>query len=78
MSPRSFGLAVLTLSICLLLAVVLLAMLSAESDQSTIQAPHEFSSGETLGPSTAESCGETTPHTWVTDLPSETALISRC
>ena len=75
MSPRSFGLAVLTLSICLLLAVVLLAMLSAESDQSMIQAPHEFSSGETLGPSTVESCGETA---WVADLPSETALISRC
>jgi hypothetical protein len=74
MSPRAFGLAVLTLSICLLLAVVMLAMRSAEPDQSMIQPPH----GEMPGPSTAESCGETTPHAWVADLPSETALISRC
>ncbi len=78
MSPRAFGLAVLTLSICLLLAVVMLAMWSAEPEQSMIRAPHEFSSGEMPGPSTANSCGETTPHAWVADLPSEAALISRC
>ncbi len=78
MSPRAFGLAVLVLSICLLLGVVMLSMRSAEPDQAMIQTPHAFSSGEITGPSTANSCGETTPHAWVADLPSETALISRC
>jgi len=77
-SPRAVGRAVLLLSICLLFAVAMLAMLSAESDQGMTQAPHAFSSGEMLGPSTANSGGETAPHPWVADLGSETALISRC
>ena len=66
------------LSTCLLLAVVILAMLSAESEQSMVQEPPEFIAGKMPGPSTSEPCEETAPQTEVAEVPPETVWISPC
>jgi len=66
------------LGTCLLLAVVMLAMLSAECDQSVIQEPAESVTGKMLGSSTAEPCDEATPQTLVAHLPPEKTWISEC
>ena len=60
MSPRAFLMSVLMLSACLLLAVSMLAMLSAESDRVMSPEPRE--------PPTGESCDEAALQKWV-DLP---------
>ncbi len=68
MSPRTFLMSVLMLSTCLLLAVSMLAMLSAESDRVMSQEPREPSAREMSAPSTGESCDEAGPQKWA-DLP---------
>ena len=68
MSPRAFLMSVLMLSICLLLAVSMLAMLSAEPDRVMRQEPREPSIREMSAPSTGESCDRAALQKWV-DLP---------
>ncbi len=78
MSSRAVVVSVLMLSTGLLLAVVILAMLSAASDQSMVQEPPESFTGEMPGSATGEACDETTPQTRVADVPPETSWISQC
>jgi hypothetical protein len=58
MSPRALVASVLLLSAGLMLAFVMLATLSAESDQSMIQQPSESLAGKTRESPTAGPCEE--------------------
>lgn len=78
MSPRTAAVSVVTLATSLLLGLVILAMLSADFDRSMIQEPPEASNGEMSESSAAQSCGETTPPTWIAARPPEAAPILRC
>jgi hypothetical protein len=78
MSPQAFAVSVVILSACLLLAVVMLAMLSTDQDQITIQGPRESSTGEMSEPSTGGSCDDTTPHKRVALPTSESARTFQC
>ena len=77
MSPRALVVSILTLATCLLLAVVMLAMLSAESDRSVIEPPLESFTAEMPGSPSAEPCEETVPRTQIVEIP-EMAWISQC
>jgi hypothetical protein len=68
MSPRAFLMSVLMLSLCPLLAVSMLAMLSAEPDRVMRREPREPSIREMSVPSTGESCDRAVLRKWV-DLP---------
>lgn len=78
MSPRAFAVSVVMLSVCLLLAVVMLATLSTDQHQTMIQGPRESSTGEMSEPSTGRSCDETTPHKRVALPTSESARTFQC
>jgi len=78
MSPRALVASVLLLSAGLMLAFVMLATLSAESDQSMIQQPPESLAGKTRESLTAGPCEETMPETEVAEVPPEAPWVSRC
>lgn len=78
MSLRTVAVSVLMLSTGLLLVVVMLAMLSAESERSMVQEPPESFAGERPGFATGAACDETTPGTGVVHFPPEKARISEC
>jgi hypothetical protein len=78
MPPRTLAVSVLMLSVCLLLAVVILATLSAQSEQPMVRKPPETVAGEPPGLSSAEPCEETAPRTEVADVPPDTAGITQC
>jgi hypothetical protein len=67
MSPRALVASVLLLSAGLMLAFVMLATLSAESDQSMIQQPSESLAGKTRESPTAGPCEETMSETEVAE-----------
>jgi hypothetical protein len=58
MSSRTVVVSVLVVAACLLLAVVTLAMLSAESDPAIIEGPPAFLTGEMPASTTTEACGD--------------------
>ena len=66
------------LSTGLLLAVLMLAMPSADSEQSMVREPPESVTGEMPGLSSAEPCEDAAPQTEVADIPPDTAWITRC
>ena len=78
MSPRAFLTSVLMLSSCLLLAISMLAMLSAESDRVMRQDPREPSTWEMSAPSTGESCDRAALQKWVDLPPPEPGRIFQC
>jgi hypothetical protein len=78
MSPRTLAASVLTLSSGLLLAVVMLATLSAEIDQSMVEEPPESFAGEMPGFSRAEPCEGTAPWTQFAQAPPEAAWLPQC
>ena len=65
------------LATCLLLAVVMLAVLSEESDRSVIEHPPEPVTAEMPGSPSAEPCEETTARTQIVEI-REPAWISQC
>ncbi len=78
MSPRTLVVSILMMATYLLLTVVMLAMLSAESDQSMLQEPPEFFAREMPRPPTAEPCEEPAPQTQLAEVPPGTAWIPQC
>jgi hypothetical protein len=69
---------VLVLSICLLLAISMLALISAESDRVMRQEPREPSTPEKSAPSTGESCDGAAFQKWVDLPPPGPGRILRC
>lgn len=78
MSPRAFLMSVLMLSICVLLAVSMQALLSVESDRVMRQEPREPSTPEMSAPSTGESCDGAALQKWVDLPPAGTGRIFQC
>jgi len=78
MPPRALVASVLLLTACLALAVVMLAILSAESDQSLIQEPPEAFAADMRRPARAGPCERTVPKTDVAEAVWETGSISQC
>jgi len=78
MSPRTLVVSILMMAACLLLAVVLLAMLNVESDQSMLQEPPEFFAREGPRSPTVEPCEEPAPQTQLAEVPPGTAWIPQC
>ena len=78
MSSRAPVVSILMMATCLLLAVVMLAMLSVESDQSMLQEPPEFFAREMPRSPTAEPCEEPAPQTPFAEVPRGTAWTPQC
>jgi hypothetical protein len=78
MSSRALVASVLLLSACLVLSVVTLAMLSAESDQSMMQERLKTFVDEMRESAPAGPCEETVPKTEVAEAPAEAGSISQC
>ncbi len=78
MSPRSHVVSILMMATCLLLAVVMLAMLSVESDQAMLQEPPEFFAREMPRSPTAEPCQEPAPQIQLAEIPPGMAWIPQC
>ena len=77
MSPRAFLMSVLMLSICLLLAISMLARLSAESDRVMRREPREPSTWEGSAPSAGQPCDGTERQKRV-DMPPGPGRIFQC
>jgi len=73
MCLRTLAASVLLLCACLAVAVVMLAMLSAESDQSMLQESPEPITGEMQGSPSAGPCEETAPKKEVAKAPRRSA-----
>ncbi len=78
MSLRALVVSILMMTTCLLLAVVMLAMLSVESDQSMLQEPPEFFAREMPRSATAEPCEEPAPQTQLAEVPRGMARTPQC
>lgn len=78
MSPRAVVISALAVVTCLLVGAVMLAMLTAEPDQVTIQEPRETYAWEVSAPPSGEACRDAAAARRVALPPSGTARVFKC
>jgi len=79
MSPRTLAISILILSTGVLLAAVMLAMPSPDTERSLLEAqPESAFTAETLDHPATGSCAETAPQQEVAGAWPDTAWITRC